>query len=538
MAAFWFQIFIKKQTRLAAISFINKQWFQYLQRGTFVIFFKQLIVKHRNNFFYWLLIGSIAAGCFFTKSASGQSQVYRHILLHGKVLTAAGKPLANIAVTDGTSIVSTNAKGIYTIPSSNEAMFVYITVPAGYEIPMKNYMAFFYQEIKAVNGVFKADFILSKLQQDDTRHSTIVWADPQINNKEEADMLLATAVPDTRELAKELSAKGPVQGIAAGDLSWDAPPIIPAYKKAIAETGIPFYQVLGNHDMDINVRTDEQSDSTFKKSMGPTWYSFNRGRAHYVVLDNIFYYSDGYNYMGYITEKQFRWLEQDLQRIRPGSLVFVSMHISAYTEEKKRQHAKEDNPGSITVNRKYLYALLKPFKAHMLTGHTHYNENFIEAGVYQHIHAAVCGTWWISKLCGDGTPRGYGVYEINGDSLSWYYKSIGYDKNYQMRLYSRGVYKNKPADVAANVWNYDSEWRVVWYEDGILKGDMRRETDFDAAEQAFLTGPERPAKYPWAQPLLTDHLFFATPSATAKNIRIVVTDRFGRQYNQEMVLKN
>ena len=46
--------------------------------------------------------------------------------------------------------------------------------------------------------------------------------------------------------------------------------------------------------------------------MGPTWYSFNRGKAHYIVLDNVFYYSDCYNYMVYISEKLFMWLELDL----------------------------------------------------------------------------------------------------------------------------------------------------------------------------------------------------------------------------------
>ena len=27
---------------------------------------------------------------------------------------------------------------------------------------------------------------------------------------------------------------------------------------------------------------------------GPTYYSFDRGRVHYVVLDNVFYLSRGY----------------------------------------------------------------------------------------------------------------------------------------------------------------------------------------------------------------------------------------------------
>lgn len=461
-----------------------------------------------------------------------------HVLLKGRVTDHTGIPLPEVAVTDGTNIVRTNRAGEYRLESTREAMFVYITIPAGYEIPVADNMALFYKAIKPVNGVFTAHFVLHKMKQDDNRHYVIVWADPQINNKEEADQLHATAVPDTKELAIELSKTAPVLGIAAGDLSWDAPPIIPEYKKAIRETGIPFFQVLGNHDMDINVRSDEQSDSTFRKSMGPTWYSFNRGNAHYIVLDNVFYYSDGYNYMGYITEKQFRWLEQDLRGVKPGSLVFVSMHISAYTNEKARTKAATDHPGDVTVNRKFLYNLLKPYKAHFLTGHTHYNENIIHDNIYEHIHAAVCGTWWIAPLCGDGTPRGYGVYEIKGDSLSWYYKTVGKEKDYQMRVYNKGTYKNRPNDIAVNVWNQDDAWKVEWYEDDVFKGNMRRETDYDAEVTALLTGPNRPAKYPWARPLLTDHLFFATPSPQAKTVTIEVTDRFGNKYHEKIHLQS
>ena len=460
-----------------------------------------------------------------------------HVLLKGKVTDDNGKPLSQVAVTDGTNIVWTNRAGEYRLESTREAMFVYISIPAGYEIPAADNMALFYKVIKPVSGVFSAHFELHKMKQDDNRHYAIVWADPQINNKEEAGQLQATAVPDTKKLAMQLSKTAPVHGIAAGDLSWDAAPIIPEYRKAIRETGIPFFQVLGNHDMDINVRSDEQSDSTFRKSMGPTWYSFNRGKAHYIVLDNVFYYADGYNYMGYITEKQFRWLEQDLRAVKPGALVFVSMHISAYTNEKARTKAAADLPGDVTMNRRFLYSLLKPYQAHFLTGHTHYNENIIHDNIYEHIHAAVCGTWWVSPLCGDGTPRGYGVYEIKGDSVSWYYKTVGKERDYQMRVYNRGAYKNKPNDIGVNVWNQDEGWKVEWYEDDVLKGSMRRETDYDAEVTALLTGPNRPAKYPWARPLLTDHLFFATPSQQATTVTVEVTDRFGNKYREKIVLK-
>ena len=469
-------------------------------------------------------------------AAYGQYNIAVHVLLKGQVVDEKGKAIAGVSVSDGTNIVQTDSKGRYSLQSTNEAMFVYISIPAGYEIPHDKYIARFYQKIQSEKGVFEANFELNKLGQSDKKHYAILWADPQINTKEQAGQLHNTVVPDTREHIRSLLKSGPVVGLSAGDIAWDAPAIIPEYCKAVMDVGIPFFQVLGNHDMDINVRSDEKSDLTFRESFGPSWYSFNRGEAHYVVLDNVFYYGNGYNYIGYITEKQLRWLEQDLSLVKPGSPVFVSMHISGYTEEKRRYNRKEDNPGNVTFNRKFLFDLLKPFKAHLLTGHTHYNENRIEEGVYEHIHASVCAAWWTAPVCDDGTPAGYGVYEIDGTDVKWYFKSVGHSKDYQMRLYNRGAYPERAADIAVNVWNWDKNWQVRWFEDGKPMGEMRQEVAFDAEAIKYMQGPDKPGKYPWVEPRLTDHVFFATPSANAKKIQIEVTDRFGNRSKEEMSL--
>lgn len=479
-----------------------------------------------------LLIFSVLTGsCIQAEAKNLKPSI--HVILNGKVSDQGGKGIADVSVTDGTNIVRTNAQGEYRLESTNEARFVYITVPSGYEIPTDNYIASFYRKIEAKNGLFTSNFTLNKSKVSDKKHYAILWSDPQIQTSAHVELLEKTAVPDTRDHIRELLKSGPVVGLAAGDIVGDAPQLYPEYKKAVKNMGAPFFQVLGNHDMNIYTRSDEKSDSTFQANFGPSWYSFNRGDAHYIVLDNIFYFAKGYNYIGYITEKQLKWLEQDLAYVKPGSLVFVSMHISAYTNEKKRNNLQDDIPGNITSNRKYLFNMLRPFKAHLLTGHTHFNETHIEDGVFEHIHGSVCAAWWTGPLCEDGTPGGYGVYEVDGTDVKWYYKSIGKPKDYQMRVYTKGTYKDRPADIAVNVWNYDEAWKVNWYEDGKLQGEMKQETALDAQTIRQMENDKELEKYGWIKPGLTDHLFFATPSAKAKKIRIETIDRFGKKYSEE-----
>lgn len=483
-----------------------------------------------------LLLAIVLGTCWF-KALSQPTISNMPVHLKGQVLDESGKGLPGVAVTDGTSIVLTDKKGVYNFYATSNTPFVYISLPAGYEIPNDNGVAQFYKKIQHAKGTFSADFRLKKLNQSDKKHYTILWADPQINTDEQAQKLITVSAPDTRAHVQELLKEGPVHGITAGDIYWDNFKMIPPYQKAVEATGIPFFQVLGNHDMDYNVRSDEASDNTFHEHFGPSWYSFNRGNAHYVVLDNVFYYANGYNYIGYISEQQLKWLEQDLAHLKPGAPVFVSMHISGYTHEKRRNKRKEDNPGNITFNRNALYSLLKPFNAHLLTGHTHYNENVKEGGVYEHITAALCGAWWTGPICDDGTPAGYGVYEVDGDQVRWYYKAVGQPKTYQMRVYNKGSYAKKPNDVAVNVWNWDKDWRVVWYEDGVLKGPMNQQTDFDGEAVRLMEGADKPGIYSWIEPNLTDHLFFATPAASAKTITIEVTDRFTNKYTETIQLK-
>ena len=184
-------------------------------------------------------------------------------------------------------------------------------------------------------------------------------------------------------------------------------------------------------------------------------------------------------------------------------------------------------------NREYLYEVLKPYNAHLMSGHTHFNENIeIESNIFEHCHGTVCGAWWSGPICQDGTPSGYGVYTVEGNDIKWYYKGTGLPKEEQFRVYKKGENPEYLDNWSVNIWNWDDKWNAVWLEDGVEKGNLVRVRAKDPLSVKLHGGAQLPARRKWVEPILTDHMFLFRPSEDAKQITIVVTDRFGNTFTE------
>lgn len=458
----------------------------------------------------------------------------RNISFTGKV-HENGQGIAGVAVTDGVNIVLTDHKGHYNLKSNATVHFVYISVPTGYDIPLENKEVKFYVPIKdKAKNKQQIDFKLTKAALDQNKHAFIAWADPQVYFEDELG-LLRNAAKDVQELVKEEFATLPVHGFVCGDVVGDKPSFFQPVRDIATSTGVPFFYTMGNHDLKLDVRSNELSKENFEQTFGPTYYSFNRGKVHYVVLDDVFYVARSYQYIGYLPEQQLNWLQQDLAQVPPGSTVVVAFHIPSYTRDARHGRYNKELMNNSMQNRQALYSMLKPYNAHILSGHMHYNENFtITDQLFEHVHAALCGLFWQAPMNCDGTPLGYRVYEVNGNDLKWYYKSIGKNKNHQFRAYKVGDNPRKPTAITANVWNHDSAWKVYWYENGIKQGEMEQFTDYDPAIFDYVSKNSANFKHKWISADVTEHLFFAEPSSSTAKIKVEVIDRFGNVYTEEL----
>ena len=157
----------------------------------------------------------------------------------------------------------------------------------------------------------------------------------QIGRDNEVVMLekevLPLLVPYVQQLDK------PVYGISLGDLVWDNMPFHSVYKEQIRKIGVPVFQVIGNHDHDKAIGMDTEADHSFRAAFGPTYYSYNIGDCHFVVLDDVLYTGSS-NYTAEITEAQMAWLEQDLKHVPKDKLIIIGVHIATSRRNRPTSH--------------------------------------------------------------------------------------------------------------------------------------------------------------------------------------------------------
>lgn len=441
-------------------------------------------------------------------------------------ITCQGEGIGGVVVSDGFSTSVTNGRGDYVLDTDNDARFVFISTPAGYSSPVKDNVVRFYHALSPDTAVY--DFTIEKKAYSDWRHNIIAISDQQLLDTTEIPQF-AKAVEDIAASVKK-SGKIETTGLCCGDIVFNDHSLYGVVNSMLGTTGIPFRNVMGNHDMKVWGRSYETSVSAYEAVFGPAYYSFNIGKIHYVMLNDNFFIGRDYFYIGYIDEKQLQWLESDLSHVPEGSTVFVSMHIPTTLSPSDRERFVYGDISEILANKGALYSILKPYRVHILSGHIHTLTNqVISPEMFEHNLAALSGALYCGPICTDGTPAGYAMFEIDGDDVRWKWKSIGYDENMQMKVYCGEKYPELDGYVVANVWNYDPEWKVEYFENGKKVCDMEQFTGFDPdAYNAYHDSSK--LKHSFVEPLLTDHLFRARPGKNARSAEIRVTDRFGNVY--------
>ncbi len=506
------------------------------------------------------------------------------------VVYCGDEPVQGAQVSDGVNVTRTDENGWYYLASAKECGHVFVCNPKGYKYPRKAKYPEFYKTVdtERPSAVEQADF---ELERDEaTDHTILFLADIQMCGRNEdirqyeehAVGDINTSISNARKQGKD------VYVITLGDQSYNT--YWHSYNIGIPEIHESMnlldpdaiFNCMGNHDNNPKIAGDWAASADYREQWGPTYYSFNIGEIHYVVLDNIeFTNAECKNtFECNITTSVIKWLRKDLANVSKDTPIVVCMHAPLFY---RPQCSKPNVPDPTKYRYNYgsqFYNSVKGFKdVRVFTGHAHTNYTVSYLNMTEYNVGAIGGNlWWTgyfvngNSVCTDGSPGGYRVLDTSGKELKTYYKCIGFDNGYQFRCYDLNnchitasrfapSYKN-PADidtwlangygfdssdynsdgtpkipnrVLINVFAYDTNWKVEVLEDG-KPLEVSRISGYDPFSmisdgcQRF----EKTGHNNSGNPTQNSHLFLVTAKYATSPLSIKVTDQYGSVYTQVM----
>lgn len=337
------------------------------------------------------------------------------------------------------------------------------------------------------------------------RFTVVVIADAHIKNDHALERFASESIPDIRRTMEECAAFGPVIGISLGDQLSDDISRTDDVKGLL--DGLGFRYCIGNHDhISALGNTESAVRQHYLEHFGPTDYSFDMGKVHFIVMDDIQYtgvqrdgvkisYTDGFD------DDQMEWLRQDIARVKKKDrkAVVLCIHAPLFGRFTHKDEVKE---------------LLEEFgEAHVLSGHQHNINNVrLSDKIWEHNIQSISGAWWYSNLSPNGSPLGYLVMQFeDGRLVNEYNKATTEDADFQMRVYSGddifGPDTPNPADEGikrrdkvyswpeqyagcfiARIWDGTSDWEVKFVQNGVETPMKMTEVKFfDCATAAYMT---------------------------------------------------
>ena len=521
--------------------------------------------------------------------ADNDNMTQSGITVRGTIYDDAGNRLEGVVVSDCFKCTVTDKDGVFELESDlSVAKFIFISIPSGYSVPVKKGLPVFFKRLseeKQTNGHYRLEFILNRMTSDPDKYSVLVVADPQPRSRGKATDKVAyhsldvceDLYRDMREKGSDILRSSPCYAIVLGDIVHGEMDLFDTYiSNGTSKMGFPVFNVLGNHDIDWDEPTDFSCSRSFEEKLGPVNYSFNLGKIHYVVVDNIIM-TEGEEgltgaYSAGLRDDIWQWLQADLSYVDKGSTIMICSHNPMFREESGKDNYVSARNGQAYAD------LLSSFKTvHAWAGHTHHMFNYVYDSdssldnIEVHTVVRATGDLHSNEYLSAGTPRGYVVVEVDGENVSWKYRPLPYqtappvntvpeyqlrawdydeagiawlknggqclDESYQINIYSPEVYGD--GNVYANVFMWDQKWGMPVYvsEDG-TRSQMELVTDkkymYDAGyKELFDYYYEVNAVYQdkvWKSDV-DKRMFRVYSGKKSDKGKVEVVDRFGNVYS-------
>jgi C terminal of Calcineurin-like phosphoesterase/N terminal of Calcineurin-like phosphoesterase/Calcineurin-like phosphoesterase len=382
--------------------------------------------------------------------------------------------IEGVAVSNGEDIVITNGDGYYGLPVDNDAI-IFCIKPSDWMTPVNvdNIPQFFYiHKPKGSPEHFKyagvsptgdlpeeVNFPLYS-EKGKSDFKIAIFGDPQPWRDEDIDFI-------AEDIVQELVDQKDLEfGVTMGDIVGNDLTLFNPVNQVISKIGIPWYNVIGNHDINRDAENDELSDETYERIYGPATYAFVYGNVHFIIVDDVIHFreEEKIRYVGGLREDQLVFVENYLKTVPKEDLIVLNMHIplALHGDWFRNQDQKR------------LFDMLKDFPHTLsISAHSHvHNNNFFhqdstdwqQSTPHHHLNVGTtCGSWWSGMrdendiphtMMQDGTPNGYAFISFKGSEYIIDWKAAGKPLEHKMNIYiPRGIAAGS-ADTVQIVVNY------------------------------------------------------------------------------------
>ncbi len=391
---------------------------------------------------------STIVACLFLAATTISAQEFaRGTVFHDlnrNAVRDAGEPgLADVCVSNGREVVKSDAEGRWDLPVSDDTAF-FVVKPRNWGVPVGENQIPQHYYLHKPNGSppldppgvpptgplpESIDFPLFPREEPDT-FRMVLFGDTQARGLREVNFV-------THDVVEELIGTDAAFGMSLGDIVADDVLLFQEINEAVAQIGIPWYNVFGNHDHDRGATKNRYKDEHFELVYGPSTYAFEYAQVAFIVINNVFFMPDG-RHACKLTDEQLAFIENYLNFVPRDRLLVVAMHIPFLRSE----------------NRKELLALLGQFPhTFSISAHTHDQRQFFldkrfdwprDEPHHHLIHATVCGCWWCGTFdevgiphatMNDGAPNGYSIVTFEGNRYRVRFKAARRPDSYQMNIY-------------------------------------------------------------------------------------------------------
>lgn len=503
------------------------------------------------------------------------------------IVSSAGVGVENVVVSDGAEVTVTNEKGIYQLKSAKKWGYVFISVPSGYEVPSVGVLPQFHRALKnSADVVERADFKLEKVDGQDS-YKIFMLGDMHLANRTGDLGQFAQFTSDlTDYMTRHKGEK--MYALTLGDMTWDLywysnSYYFPQYLNTVNSQikNLQIFHTMGNHDNDFQTRSDYDAAVKYVDQICPTYYSFNIGKVHYVVMDDIdcssYDGTESRNYVKSLSAEQLDWLAKDLSHVDKTTPVVVAMHAQVFYPTTSGFKIDHD-----PVNTLRLFDILDGYTVRFVTGHTHKLFNvtpdapIVDGHNFREYNSgSVCASWWWSgnltpgiHIGTDGTPGGYGIWDVTGTDFQCLYKSTGWPEEYQFRSYDlnnvhfsmadvplmpsdisasvKNAYmqyvnaypQNNDNEVLINIWNWNSDWTLSVVDEKRKTLPYTEVWAYDPLHIAALSVKRfNNAKLTQTPLFITDkftHFFKVKADDADTDLVITVKDEFGNEWTENM----